>query len=85
MNAQTYYYRGIPTPQKAEEHGLLAAIMWLQELQLQRVTIEFDYKTIVEGVRRRCNIVTEYDSILSVCNYLISRLWLVSSGGKLTL
>lgn len=40
----------ILSPKEAEMYGLLETIIWLQELGVQRITIEMDCKSAVDGI-----------------------------------
>lgn len=72
VKAKTVWFYGSPPPQEAEALGLLTAVKWLQELHIQRVTIELDCKSVVDGIRGVCHSVTEFGSILSSCRNLLS-------------
>lgn len=65
---------GSPDPQEVEAKGVMEGIKWLSELDLRRVIIELDCKAVMDDIRGVCNFVTEFDSILSSCNSLLSNL-----------
>lgn len=50
VNAKTIWREATIPPQEAQALGLSEALLWLSELGVQRVTIELDCKSVMDGV-----------------------------------
>jgi len=65
--AKTAWYKGLPQPHEAEEHGLKEAINWFGTMRLPSVSIEFDYKQVVDDISSTFGTNSMFGAVLDVC------------------
>lgn len=65
VKAKTLWRDAYLLPKEAETFGVLEIIFWLHELRFQRVTIETYCKSILDGINKRLQNVTEFGLLLT--------------------
>jgi hypothetical protein len=61
--AKTAWFHGLAQPQEAEARGLKEAIIWLGNRGLTEVSIELDYKQVVDGISNNIGTNSEFGAI----------------------
>lgn len=72
IQAKTMRIAGSYSVMEAEVRGILEALVWLQELDLQNVDIEYDCLVAVNALRHGVEYVTEAGHILDECKAVLS-------------
>jgi len=74
ISAKTTWFQGSPQPHEVEVCGLIEAIIWLGNRGLTMVSIELDYKQVVDDISNKIDSNYELGTILNYYKASLSRL-----------
>lgn len=64
IKAKTTRFFGLPQPHESNARGLKEVIKWLGSIGLSKVSIELDYKQVVDSITRRLDTNSMFGVII---------------------